>query len=300
MPSWADQTRGSPFPLSVLWCVYDRKSLQNRGRGGDKQEEKDDGDNTHRSIAWFGIVRWGHHPCVVYAAIRRLSPHHAHSCLLTFPFYCFHRDTHTHSTRLITVLLISHAQNDFRRAIISRHHVGRHHEGRVRGAGQPEIQYLQSAVGPDDNIAGLQVLKRKKTKKGFYIITVETKDGADLHFIQRKSEEKKDLEIAALPLTSGCASLCLEGGDQSHARRHWKALRGMRREQRAGKITSQIEKNFGLRWIFRRNFSALRWRILLNPTRALAFSMTFNVFSCEKEKWRNFYWFDKHRKNGIK
>lgn len=46
----------------------------------------------------------------------------------------------------VDVLLVAHAEDDLGRAVISRHDVGRHHERGAGGAGQAEIENLQSAV----------------------------------------------------------------------------------------------------------------------------------------------------------
>jgi hypothetical protein len=46
----------------------------------------------------------------------------------------------------VDVLLVSHAQNDLRRTIISRHNVRRHHERRAGSSGESKVEDLQGAV----------------------------------------------------------------------------------------------------------------------------------------------------------
>lgn len=64
----------------------------------------------------------------------------------------------------VDVLLVAHAEDDLGRPVIPRHDVGRHHEGRASRPREAEVQYLEGAVGLDDNIARLQILRREKTR----------------------------------------------------------------------------------------------------------------------------------------
>ncbi len=59
----------------------------------------------------------------------------------------------------VDVLLVAHAQDDLRRAVVARHHVRRHHERRVGRPRQPEVQDLQRAVGADHDVARFKVLR---------------------------------------------------------------------------------------------------------------------------------------------
>jgi hypothetical protein len=65
----------------------------------------------------------------------------------------------------VHVLLVAHAQDDFRRSVIPGDDVGRHHEGRAGGSRQSEVENLQSAIRTDHDIAWLEILKKKYLKK---------------------------------------------------------------------------------------------------------------------------------------
>lgn len=62
---------------------------------------------------------------------------------------------------VLTVLLVAHAQDDFRCPVVPRHHVGGHHEVGARCPCQAEVQDLQGAVWLDNDVARFQVLGQK-------------------------------------------------------------------------------------------------------------------------------------------
>ena len=65
----------------------------------------------------------------------------------------------------LTILLILHAQNHLRGAVVSGYHVWGHHEVSAGRPRQAEIQDLQSAVWLHNNVTGLQILRRQKIYK---------------------------------------------------------------------------------------------------------------------------------------
>lgn len=67
--------------------------------------------------------------------------------------------THDTSNRPnIHILCVAHAQDDFGRSIIPRHHVRSHHKRGASGACQSKIQYFQCAIRLDDDVRWLQIL----------------------------------------------------------------------------------------------------------------------------------------------
>lgn len=52
----------------------------------------------------------------------------------------------------IDILLVAHAEDDLRRAIVARDHIGRHHKSRAGCAGQAEVENLESAIRLDDDV----------------------------------------------------------------------------------------------------------------------------------------------------
>lgn len=59
------------------------------------------------------------------------------------------------SGNIPTVLLVAHAQDDLRGSVISRHHIGRHHEACARCPGQSEVKDFQCAIRLDYYVTGL-------------------------------------------------------------------------------------------------------------------------------------------------
>lgn len=64
----------------------------------------------------------------------------------------------------LTILLILHAQNDLRGAVISGYYIGGHHEVCASCPCKTKVEDFQSAIRLHNNVAGLQILKRKTTK----------------------------------------------------------------------------------------------------------------------------------------
>ena len=60
----------------------------------------------------------------------------------------------------VHVLLVAHAQDDLRRAVVARHDVRRHHERRSGRAREAEVEDLQGAVGAHHDIAWLEILQQ--------------------------------------------------------------------------------------------------------------------------------------------
>lgn len=58
----------------------------------------------------------------------------------------------------VHVLVVAHAQNDFRCTVIPRDHVRRHHEGGACSAGQSKVEDFQCAIRLDYDVGWLQIL----------------------------------------------------------------------------------------------------------------------------------------------
>lgn len=64
----------------------------------------------------------------------------------------------------LTILLILHAQNDLWGTVVSGYYIGGHHEVCASCPCKTEVKDFQSAIRLHNNVAGLQILKRKTTK----------------------------------------------------------------------------------------------------------------------------------------
>lgn len=72
----------------------------------------------------------------------------------------------------IDVLLVAHTKDDLRGAVVPRHDVRRHHEGRPGRAGQSKVQNLQRAVRFDYDVGRFQVLQANEK---FFILLLNSK-----------------------------------------------------------------------------------------------------------------------------
>ena len=68
---------------------------------------------------------------------------------------------HTSFSSVLTILLVSHAQDNLWGSVVSSHHIRGHHETGPCSPGQTEVQDLQSAVWLHHYIAWFEVLKRR-------------------------------------------------------------------------------------------------------------------------------------------
>lgn len=80
----------------------------------------------------------------------------------------------------LTILLISHAQNDFRSSIIPSDDVRRHHERLNSRPCQSKVQNLECTITSDDDIRGFQVPVD-------YSSTVKMSDAAE-HLVEQIGE----------------------------------------------------------------------------------------------------------------
>lgn len=76
----------------------------------------------------------------------------------------------------VDVLLVAHAQNDFRRSIVARHHVRRHHERGASSSGQPKVEDFQRAIRLDHNVGRLQILFFGNVLGGVYGFSADSSD----------------------------------------------------------------------------------------------------------------------------
>lgn len=65
--------------------------------------------------------------------------------------------------RSLTVLLVAHAEDHLWGSVVSRHHVGGHHEAGACSPSEAEVQDFQGAVGLYHYVARFEVLRREKS-----------------------------------------------------------------------------------------------------------------------------------------